>query len=103
MHMPARPARQPVADQWRLVRGVVVDDEMHVEIARHVRLDLVEEFAELGGTMAREALSDHPPGGDIEGGEQRGCAMAGAVGAAPRRPAGAPGPNVRGPGARVRP
>src|SRR5216684_481514 len=28
MHMPARPARQPVADQRRLVRGIVVDDEM---------------------------------------------------------------------------
>ena len=31
--MPARPFGEPVADQRRLVGGVVVDDEMDVEIA----------------------------------------------------------------------
>ena len=80
--MPARPARQPVAD-------LVVDDEMHVEIARHTRLDLFEEFVAFGGAMAREALANHAAGGDVEAGEERSRAVAGVVVAAPRRLAGA--------------
>src|SRR5262245_5275301 len=80
--VPARPLGQPTADQRRLVRGVVVDDEMNIQIARHVRLDLVEEFAELGGAMARKASADDPACGNVERGEQRGCAVAGIVVAA---------------------
>src|SRR5260221_2044610 len=91
--MPARPSPQPIADQRRLVSGVVVHDEMHVEIRRHVGLDLVEELAELGGAVAWIAFADHPPGGDIEGGEERGGAVAGGVVATARPPApGAPPP-----------
>ena len=42
---------------------------------RHVDV-LVEEAAELGGAMAGEAFADHLAGCDVEGREQRGCAMA---------------------------
>src|SRR3954452_2297215 len=89
--MPARPAGEPVADQRGLVGGVVVHDEMDIEIIRHIGLDRVEKFAEFGGAMAREALADYPAGGDVERGEQRGGAVAGIVMAAPRRLAAPPG------------
>lgn len=41
MDMPARPFGEPVADQWGLVRGVVVHDEMDMETAGDGGLDLV--------------------------------------------------------------
>ena len=83
--MPARPLGEPVADQQRLVGGVVVHDQMDVEPLGHVGFDLVEELAELGGAVACEALADHLPGCDVEGGEQRGRAMALVVMAHTRR------------------
>ena len=52
MHMPARSAYEPIADQRRLVGCVIVDDQVHVEIGRYGGLDLVEEFAELDGDGA---------------------------------------------------
>ena len=86
MHMPARPLGQPVADQRGLVGGVVVHDQMHVEIAGDGCFDLVEEIAELAGAVARIALADDGAGGDVERGEQRRRAMALIVVASPRRP-----------------
>lgn len=74
--MPARPLGEPVADQLGLVRGVVVHDEMDIEVGWDVGLDLVEELAELNGTMTREAFPDHLAGGDVEGCEQRCDAVA---------------------------
>jgi hypothetical protein len=74
-------------DQRRLVRRVVVHHEMNIEIMRHVDLDLVEEFPELGGAVARETLADDASG-EVESGEQGGRALAGIVIAAPRRLAG---------------
>jgi hypothetical protein len=62
MHMPARPFGEPVADQRRLVGGVIVHDEMDVEFARHCGLDLIQELAELGGAMATVALADNLAG-----------------------------------------
>lgn len=71
MDMPARPFDEPVSDQWGLVGGVVVHDEMDIESARNGSLDLVEELAELGGTVPPVALADDPSGRNIEGGEKR--------------------------------
>ena len=51
--------------------SVVVHDEMDVEFAWHGGLDLVEELAELGGSVASIALADDPSGRNVEGGEQR--------------------------------
>lgn len=69
--MPARPFYQPSLDQRRLVRGVIVHDQVNVELGRHACFDLVEELAELGGAMAPVALANDPSGRNIEGGEQR--------------------------------
>ena len=76
VHMPTRPFSQPFSDQGGLVRGVIVHDEMDVESTRHGSLDLVEELAELGSTVASIALADDPPCWDVEGGKQRGDAIA---------------------------
>ena len=73
--MPTRPFSQPSSDQWGLVRGVIVHDEMDVEFAWYGSLDLVKELAELGGAVAPVALANDPSGRNIEGGEQRCGAM----------------------------
>ena len=66
--VPARPLDQPIADQGRLVGGVVVPDEMDLETLGDIGLDLIEELAELDRPMTGVALSDHVAGGDVEGG-----------------------------------
>lgn len=53
------------------MRDVIVHDEMDIEFARYGGLDLVEELAELGSTVAPVALADDPSGRNVEGGEQR--------------------------------
>lgn len=58
MDVPAWPFGEPVADRWCLVRGVVVHDEMDIETARDGSLDLVEELAELCGTVTGIAFAD---------------------------------------------
>lgn len=44
---------------------------MDVEFARYGGLDLVEELAELGGSVASVAFADDPSCRNVEGGEQR--------------------------------
>ncbi len=69
--MPTRSFGQPFPDQRRLVRCIVIHDEMDVELARHSGLDLVQELAELCGTVPSVALANNPSGRNVEGGEQR--------------------------------
>src|ERR1700754_4080221 len=69
--MPTRPFSQPSPDRWGLVCDVIVHHEMDVEFARHGGLDLVEELAELGSTVASVALADDSSGCNVESGEQR--------------------------------
>src|SRR6516225_6346025 len=83
MDVPARPFGEPVADQRSLVGGVVVHDEMDIEIARDGGLDLVEELAKLGGAVAGEAFADHLARRNVERREERDRAVAGIVVAAP--------------------
>lgn len=73
--VPARTFGQPVADRLGLVGGIVVHDELDVEIDGHVGLDLVEDLAELAGAMLRVATAEDGAGGDVEGGKQGGRAM----------------------------
>ena len=82
---PARMPAKPSADLGMFVSGVVVHDQMDIEIAGDIGLDLVEEAPELCGPMAREALANNVPGSDVEGGEQRGHAVTLVVVAAARR------------------
>ena len=83
MDVPARPFGQPIADQRRLVGGVIVPDELNLKSLGDIGLDLVEKRSELGRPMTAIALSDHVTRRDVERGKERGCAMALVVMATP--------------------
>jgi len=70
--MESRPFRQPIADQLRFVRSVVVQNQVHIQFRRNVLLDGVEEVTKLDGAMATLRLSDQFAGLGIEGGKQAG-------------------------------
>src|SRR5215468_1548091 len=67
---------QPVLHLLCLVCRVVVDDEMQVEDPVHSGIDLLEEADEFLGAMASPAFADHLAGLHVEGGKQRGSAVA---------------------------
>src|SRR6516225_7418136 len=46
-----RALREPASDHRRLVRGVVVEDDVDVEVRRDSRVDGVEELPELDGPV----------------------------------------------------
>ena len=79
----ARPFGEPVPDQPDLVARRVVHDEMGVEVGRHVALHFVEEGAELPRPVPLHAGPDGRAGGHVEGGEERGGAVALVVVGAP--------------------
>ncbi len=58
VNVPTRTAGEPGPDLGMLVGGVVVDDEMDVELRRHISFDVTQEGEELLVTMAGFALSD---------------------------------------------
>src|SRR6516164_7264166 len=71
-----RPAGEPSPDLGSFVGGIVIHDDMDIEPLRDFRIDLLEEVQELSCPMPLVAFADDEPGGDIEGGEQRGRTMA---------------------------
>ena len=68
------PSGEPASDLRGLVGGVVVDDEMNVEIFGHIGIDVTQEREERLMPMAFFTLADDLAGGDVEGGEQGGRA-----------------------------
>jgi hypothetical protein len=58
---------------------------MNLKFARDLLLDALQEALELARAVASVKISDDPPGGDIEGGEQRGGAVPAVVVGAPLR------------------
>ncbi|GAB6841036.1 hypothetical protein JCM2811A_00370 [Methylorubrum rhodinum] len=54
--------------------GSVVEHPMHVEIGRHVGLDLIEEGAELDGAVKPCAVADNATGLHVQRREQVGGA-----------------------------
>jgi len=74
--MPTRAAGEPSSDLGMLVGSIVVDDEMDVELGRHIGLDVTQEGEELLMTMAGFALGDDGAVEYVEGGEQGGGAVA---------------------------
>src|SRR5215467_14330567 len=74
-----RPAGEPRLDLGCLVGGIVVHDDMDVELVRDLSIDLFEEVQELGRPVTPVAFADDEARGDIEGGEQRGRAVPHAV------------------------
>ena len=76
VNVPTRTSCEPSSDLGMLVGGVVVDDEMDIELGRHIGLDVAQEGEELLVTMAGFALGDDRAVEYVEGGEQCGCTVA---------------------------
>ena len=55
----ARTLGEPVADQRRFVSAVIVHDDVHVEVARDVRVNEIEKFAKSRRPMPLMKLRDH--------------------------------------------
>ena len=51
---------EPSADLGMLVRGVIVNNQMHCALGRGLAVDLVEEADELLMPVAAHALADDP-------------------------------------------
>ena len=75
MEGPAGMAGQPCAHLGMFVGGIVVDDGVDRLSLRHLRLDGIEEADELLMAVALHVVSDDGAVEDVEGGEQRGCAV----------------------------
>ena len=76
MHVVSGTASQPGVDLGVFVGSVVVDDEMDIEVLGHVGVDVAQEGEELLVPMASLALCEHLACGHVQGGEQRGGAVA---------------------------
>jgi hypothetical protein len=63
-------------DHGGFMRGVIVHDDVNVEAIRDTGVDLFEKIQKLGGPMTLVAFADHESGSDVEGREQRRCAVA---------------------------
>lgn len=72
----ARVSQHPTMDHLGLVRAVVVHDQVHVEVGGHLAVDKIEELAELAGSVAAMAGSDHLSSRNIQRREQRRSAVA---------------------------
>ena len=75
MQVEAGSFREPGPDLGVLVRRVVVDHQVEIEIARDIGFDVLQEAQELLMSVAGAALRDDLTVGDIESGEQRRCSM----------------------------
>jgi hypothetical protein len=75
VEMEAWPFGEPAPDQHRLVRAIVVQNEMH-ETCRHRVVNAIEELAELHTAMPAVQFTDHCTGFEIERGKQQCRAMA---------------------------
>ena len=75
--------RQPGADFGVLVRAVVVDDQVHVELGRDLLVDPPQETQKLLVPVPGFALGDHRTSGYVQGGKQRCGAVAVVVVGAP--------------------
>ncbi len=75
----ARMASKPASDTRRFVGPVIVEDQMHVELGRHLRVDGLEEAEELLAPMASMTLADDFASRDVEGGKQGRGAIAAVI------------------------
>jgi ABC-type sugar transport system ATPase subunit len=75
MQMKAFVARQPRLDLGMFVGGVIIADEMQIEILRRVAVDGAQEAQESLMPMPVHAFADDLAAGHVERGEQRGGSM----------------------------
>ena len=61
VHMKAGPDGKPASDRRMFVRGIVIDDEMDLEIVGHGGLDVAQELEKLLVPMPPLALGEDLP------------------------------------------
>src|ERR1700678_3917019 len=88
MQMESRVALEPAHNRSRLMRGVVVQHQMHLLPVGNTCVDGLEEMQELLMSMAGMALADYLAGLDIERRKQRNRSVPEVVVRGPLRPAG---------------
>jgi len=88
VEMEPRVALEPAGDPRVFVRPVVVHDQVQVESGRGLLVDALEETDELLMAVARHAVADDAAVERVQGGEERGRAVARVVVGLPRRDAG---------------
>lgn len=76
MHVEAWPASQPGPHPGMLVRGVVIHDQMHLQILRHALIDVPQEGQILLMAVPSLALGEDFAVGDVQCSEQGGRAVA---------------------------
>src|SRR6185295_18862051 len=76
VHMESWTLGEPAADQCRLMRAVIVQNQVHFKFRRDRLLDSIQELPEFGTTMPTVQFADDLTGFDVERCEQRSRAMA---------------------------
>ncbi|WP_425601141.1 hypothetical protein [Brucella tritici] len=71
MDVPAWALGESVADQFGLVRAVVVHVDVDVEVGGHVALDLVKELAEFRSPVPGHAFADNGSSLHVKRSKQR--------------------------------
>src|SRR3990170_5079491 len=66
VHVKARMARKPSLDRGRLVRAVVVQDQVHLELGRDIGLDGAQERQELFGAVTPMQFTDDMARGKVQ-------------------------------------
>ena len=74
--METRSFGQPAMNRSGFVHGIIVENQMDLKSSGHLGIDGVEELAKLDGSMPTMELTDDGTALSIQGGEQRGRAMA---------------------------
>ncbi len=69
MQMVVGPLREPPLDQRGLAGGIVVDDQMDVQVLGDGGIDRVQELSELDCPVPAMALADHATALGVEGRE----------------------------------
>ena len=70
---------EPGSDRRVLVRGVVVQNQMHVKFRWHIFVNVLEKLNELRVSVTRQALFDDLPTQCVQCGEERGRSVANVV------------------------
>src|SRR5882762_1716137 len=73
--MVTRPLGEPRADSGVFVSSIVVNDQVHIEVGRNLRVDVAQKAQELLVPMPWLALSDNAAIGHIERRKQGGGAV----------------------------
>ncbi len=83
VHVEARSLEQPPSNHGGLMRAVVVEDEMHVQLCRDCRLNHVEELPKFSGSLPLVQLPNHLARLHVQRRKQRGGAVTPIVMGAP--------------------